>query len=79
MQRSKLKEPPEPFRLDELVRRRLAQLNDVREVISDPGARYSDAKVDEQTLVPRKGARLGETTFETWLTQPAAKLVAAAH
>ncbi|HET8964667.1 MAG TPA: SDR family oxidoreductase [Candidatus Acidoferrum sp.] len=37
---------PEQFRLDELVRRRLSQLNDSREVIADPNARYSGAKVD---------------------------------
>lgn len=70
---------PELFPLDELIRRRLAQLNDVREVIADPDARYSGAKVDERTLVPGKDARLGETRFEIWLTQPAAKAVAVAH
>jgi uncharacterized protein YbjT (DUF2867 family) len=70
---------PEPFRLDELVRRRLAELNDPREVITDPNARYSGAKVDERTLVPGEGVRLGETSFEKWLSQPAAKMAAAAH
>jgi uncharacterized protein YbjT (DUF2867 family) len=70
---------PEQFRLDELVRRRLTSLNDSREVIADPNARYSGAKVDERTLVPGKDARLGETRFETWLTQLAAKMAAAAH
>jgi uncharacterized protein YbjT (DUF2867 family) len=70
---------PEQFRLDELVRRRLSQLNDSREVIADPNARYSGAKVGERTLLPGKDARLGETSFETWLTQPAAKMAAAAH
>ena len=70
---------PEPFRLDELIRRRLAQLNDPREVTTDPNARYSGAQVDERTLVPGEGARLGETSFEIWLTQPAAKMAAAAH
>jgi uncharacterized protein YbjT (DUF2867 family) len=70
---------PEQFRLDELVRRRLSQLNDSREVIADPNARYSGAKVDDRTLVPGKDARLGETRFETWVTQPAAKMAAAAH
>jgi uncharacterized protein YbjT (DUF2867 family) len=70
---------PEPFRLDELIRRRLAQLNDPREVITDPNARYSGVQVDERTLVPGKGTRLGETRFETWLTQPTAKMEAAAH
>jgi len=70
---------PEPFRLDELIRRRLAELNDPREVITDLNARYSGAKVDERTLVPGKDARLGETRFETWVNQPAAKTAAAAH
>jgi uncharacterized protein YbjT (DUF2867 family) len=64
---------PEQFRLDELVRRRLASLKDSREVIADPHARYSGAEVGERTLVPGKDARLGETRFETWLTQSAAK------
>ncbi len=65
---------PEQFRLDELVRRRLASLKDPREVIADPNARYSGAKVSEKTLVPGKNAQLGETRFETWLTQPAAQI-----
>ena len=64
---------PEQFRLDELVRRRLATLKDPREVIADPRARYSGAEVGERTLVPGKDARLCETRFETWLTRPAAK------
>jgi len=70
---------PEPFRLDELLRRRLAQLNDSREVITDPDAPYSGAKLDERTLVPGEGARLGPTSFEVWITQPAAKTAAAAR
>jgi len=64
---------PEQFRLDELVQRRLATLKDPREVIADPHARYSGAEVGERTLVPDKDALLGETRFETWLTQSAAK------
>ena len=68
---------PEPFRLDELVRRRLASLKDPREVIADPKALYSGARVGERTLVPGKSARLSETRFETWLTQPAAQVPAA--
>ena len=70
---------PEAFRLDELVRRRLTALNDSREVIADPNARYSGAKIEERTLVPGKELRLGETRFETWLVQSAAKAAAAAH
>jgi uncharacterized protein YbjT (DUF2867 family) len=69
---------PEQFRLNELVARRLATLKDSREVIADPHARYSGAEVNDRTLVPGKNAQLGKTRFETWLTQPAAKMVAAA-
>ena len=59
---------PEQFRLDELVRRRLATLKDPREVIVDPHAPYSGAQVSLRTLVPDNNAQLGETRFETWLT-----------
>ena len=69
---------PEQFRVDELVRRRLASLKDSREVVADPNARYSGAKINERTLLPGKDARLGETRFETWLTQPAAQIAKAA-
>src|SRR6059058_1178755 len=68
---------PDQFRMDELVRRRLASLKDPREVIADPNARYSGAKISERTLVPGNNARLGETRFETWLTQPAAQIPSA--
>jgi uncharacterized protein YbjT (DUF2867 family) len=61
---------PEQFRMDELVRRRLALLKDPREVIADPNARYSGAKISDKTLVPGNNARLGETTFEIWLRSP---------
>jgi uncharacterized protein YbjT (DUF2867 family) len=64
---------PEQFRLDDLVRWRLAELKDPREVIADPKALYSGAKVSEKTLVPGNDARLGKTTFETWLNQSATR------
>ncbi len=65
---------PEQFRVDELVRRRLASLKDPREVIADPNARYAGAKLGEKTLVPGNNAQLGKTRFETWLTQQAAQI-----
>ena len=68
---------PEQFRVDELVRRRLASLKDSREIIPDPNARYGGAKVSERTLLPGNNARLGETRFETWLAQSAASARAA--
>jgi uncharacterized protein YbjT (DUF2867 family) len=69
---------PEQFRVDELVQRRLASLKDPREVIADPNATYGGARVGERTLLPGNNARLGETRFEVWLTQPAAQLASAA-
>jgi uncharacterized protein YbjT (DUF2867 family) len=65
---------PEQFRVDDLVRRRLAALKDPRQVIADPDALYSGAKISERTLVPGNDARLGETRFETWLSQPASQV-----
>lgn len=62
---------PEQFRLDDLVRRRLAALKDPREVIPDPNARYGGARIGEKTLIPANNARLGQTRFETWLNQSA--------
>ena len=62
---------PEPFRIEELVRRRLLSLNDSREVIADPNAVYSGAKLAERTLVPGNDARLGETHFADWLKSSA--------
>lgn len=69
---------PEPFRVDELVRRRLVSLKDAREVVADSNARYGGARVSERTLLPSQNARLAETRFETWLTLPAAQLPKAA-
>jgi uncharacterized protein YbjT (DUF2867 family) len=63
---------PEKFRMDELVRRRLATVRDSREVVPDINSLYSGAKIDDNTLVPGNNARLGETRFETWLAQSAA-------
>jgi uncharacterized protein YbjT (DUF2867 family) len=68
---------PEQFRVDELVERRLTSLKDPREVVADPSARYGGARVSERTLLPGNNARLGQTRFETWLTQPAAQVPSA--
>ena len=60
---------PEKFRLDEAVRRDLSARKDPREVISDPNAPYYDVKVNERSLVPKEGARLGDTRFQDWLNE----------
>ena len=68
---------PEQFRLDEFVRLGLRAHKDPRTVIADPAAGYFGVEVDERTLVPGNDARLGETRFEIWLTQPVKPTVSA--
>ena len=58
---------PERFRFDELIRQRLRAINDPREVIADPQARYFGAEMSENSLVPIGEAQLGEIRFEDWL------------
>jgi uncharacterized protein YbjT (DUF2867 family) len=58
---------PEQFRFDELIGQRLSALNDPREVVADPSARYFGAEMSENSLVPIDDAQLGETRFEDWL------------
>src|SRR5690606_23871630 len=59
---------PDVFRMDEFVRRRLEELDDPREVIADPRARYFGAALSERTLVPEEGANVGSIRFEDWLS-----------
>jgi uncharacterized protein YbjT (DUF2867 family) len=59
---------PEAFRFDELIRQRLTALNDPREVVADPHARYFGAELSERSIVPGDTAELGGTRFEDWLT-----------
>ena len=61
---------PERFRFDEMIRHGLAVRNDPREVIADPHARYFGAELDERSLIPADGARLGEIHLQEWLGQP---------
>ena len=68
---------PQEFRLNEFVLQGLRAYNDPRTVVADPGAGYFGIEVDERTLVPDKDARLGETRFETWLTQSAKPVTSA--
>jgi uncharacterized protein YbjT (DUF2867 family) len=60
---------PEQFRLDELIRRGLASLNDPRKVVADPEATYYGIKVTERSLVPDNGAMLGKMRFDDWIAQ----------
>ena len=41
------------------------------EVIADPQARYFGALLDDGTLVPAAGARIGPTGIQGWLSRQA--------
>jgi uncharacterized protein YbjT (DUF2867 family) len=58
---------PEQFRLDELIRGTLTASSDLREVITDPHARYYGIAPSERTLLPGANARIGNTRFADWL------------
>jgi hypothetical protein len=54
--------------MDEIVAATLEHDSDPRTVVVDPSALYFGVALDDQSLVPGPGARLGSTTFEWWLT-----------
>jgi len=63
---------PERVRLAELAQRYMARTGDTRSVQADADARYFGALLDDETLVPGPGARLGRIDFETWLSRSGA-------
>jgi len=60
---------PEAFRFDELIRQQLNAVNDSREVVADPHAKYFGTELSERSLVPDNDAQLGETHFEDWVSR----------
>lgn len=58
---------PEAVPLDALIRRVFQARQDPREVVSDAGALYFGTRIDERSLVPGAGARIGRTTLAQWL------------
>ncbi len=58
---------PESFQMDQLIRTYLSAKNDRRDVITDPAARYFGIKLNDRSLTPDAGARLGAITFGEWL------------
>ena len=63
---------PDVFYIDELVARVLEHDKDPRNVvIDDPTGLFFGIKVDDQSLMPGRDARLGSTTFDRWLTHRA--------
>jgi len=70
---------PQQFRFDELIRQGLSARNDPREVVVDPHARYFGAELGERSLIPAKGARLGEIRLQDWLNQNMSAAAASAR
>jgi uncharacterized protein YbjT (DUF2867 family) len=60
---------PDRVRLAEMVQRYLSAMNDSRKVIEDSQARYFGAELQDDTLVPGTGARLGAVNFDAWFAQ----------
>jgi len=59
---------PERIPLDQLVGRFLTATQDPRKVVTDAHARYFGIGVNDQSLTPGSNARIGQTSFETWLS-----------
>jgi uncharacterized protein YbjT (DUF2867 family) len=58
---------PEAIPLDELARRVLNARKDRRPVVPDTHARYFGAELNDQSLTPGPGARIGTLTLGEWL------------
>ncbi|RYX81828.1 SDR family oxidoreductase [bacterium] len=58
---------PEAVPLNEIVAQFLTSQGDTRQIVTDPKALYSGAELDDKSLTPDEGARLGTITFDEWL------------
>ncbi|MCY1538085.1 hypothetical protein D9M68_736090 [compost metagenome] len=58
---------PEAVPLDALIRRVFQARQDPREVVSDASALYFGTRIDERSLMPGPGARIGQITLAKWL------------
>ncbi|HSH88463.1 MAG TPA: SDR family oxidoreductase [Ramlibacter sp.] len=62
---------PDRLRLSDLVQQYLRIKRDPRTVIADHEARYFGARLDDATLVPSAGARIGPSRILAWLDRQA--------
>jgi uncharacterized protein YbjT (DUF2867 family) len=60
---------PDQLRQDELVRQFLSATGDSRKVNTDENTGYFGIKVNDQSLLPGDGARLGKMRYADWLKQ----------
>ena len=57
---------PERFPMNEIIGRYLKAIHDPRTVEADVHARYFGSELDDRSLVPDTGARLGKIGFADW-------------
>lgn len=62
---------PESRGLDAFGRELLAARKDARAIVTDVEARYFGARLDDRSLRPDAGARIGKTSFASWLVDNA--------
>lgn len=58
---------PEKFHLDEIIGKVMAFDGDTRPIVVDPEARYFGLRLEDDSLIPGPGAKLGSTRFDWWL------------
>lgn len=61
---------PERFRFDKFIALTLSAKHDERKVIADSNARYFGTQLTEESLIPGRNARIGQTRFESWCSRP---------
>lgn len=60
---------PEKVGLADLMKRYLSAIGDKRVVVADANAAYYGAQLNDQSLTPTGGARLGATGLAAWLSK----------
>ncbi|RZJ44906.1 MAG: SDR family oxidoreductase [Brevundimonas sp.] len=58
---------PEPIRMDAFAREYLAAQEDRRTVVAEPEGLYFGSVIDDGSLTPGPGSRIGRITLEDWL------------
>jgi uncharacterized protein YbjT (DUF2867 family) len=58
---------PQRLRFEAFIGRSLSAENDKRKVVSDRHTAYFGTELTEESLVPGKTARIGQTQFESWI------------
>jgi uncharacterized protein YbjT (DUF2867 family) len=58
---------PQHFRLSDIATEVMTAYEDRRRLIADPRAPYFGAELDDASLLPGAGARIGDLRFEDWL------------